>query len=159
MASMGSSAKRSPTRSACSRPSGASAGSPCPSTSGNGCPGFAGSEAPWRTRKISVDPGGGRKPVWRYSTSSCWSCSSLTGSDRTGSLDDAVRGGDWLPSVTRVARLPTHPASEGRVLAKFLSDEWQEQARAVRDELGPDGGSLNQKVKMNLVINEVPTDV
>ena len=45
------------------------------------------------------------------------------------------------------------------MLAKFLSDEWQEQARAVRDELGPDGGSLNQKVKMNLVINEVPTDV
>ena len=44
-------------------------------------------------------------------------------------------------------------------MAKFLSDEWQHQARAVRDELGPEGGSLNQKVKMNLVIEEVPDDI
>lgn len=47
----------------------------------------------------------------------------------------------------------------GRALAKFLSDEWQAQARAIRDELGPEGGSLNQKVKMNLVVNEVPDDI
>ena len=44
-------------------------------------------------------------------------------------------------------------------MAKFLSEEWQAQARSIRDELGADGGSLNQKVKMNLVVNEVPSDV
>lgn len=57
--------------------------------------------------------------------------------------------------------MPPHaPGIErGCSLAKFLSEEWQEQARSIRDELGPDGGSLNQKVKMNLVVNEVPSDV
>ena len=44
-------------------------------------------------------------------------------------------------------------------MAKFLTEEWQTQARAIRDELGPEGGSLNQKVKLNLVVNEVPADV
>ena len=44
-------------------------------------------------------------------------------------------------------------------MAKFLSDEWQEQARPSGTSSGPTAAASNQKVRMNLVINEVPTDV
>src|SRR5207248_9639271 len=66
---MRSPARRTPTRSAWSRPSGARSGSAWPPTRANGSLARAGADSPWRTRKISVAPGGGENRCWRYSIS------------------------------------------------------------------------------------------
>ena len=39
---------------------------------------------------------------------------------------------------------------------QFLSDEWVAEARKIREELGGAGGAVPHKVRMNLVITEVP---
>ena len=45
-------------------------------------------------------------------------------------------------------------------MPKFLSDEWQEQAKAIREEYaGKGGGAAPHKVKMNLIITGAPEDV
>ncbi len=38
----------------------------------------------------------------------------------------------------------------------FLSDEWVAEARSIREEFGGDGGAVPHKVRMNLVITDVP---
>jgi hypothetical protein len=38
----------------------------------------------------------------------------------------------------------------------FLSDEWLDAARAIRAEYQGGGGSIDQAVRMNLVVTEVP---
>jgi len=55
--------------------------------------------------------------------------------------------------------LPTSEDKERQVSEKyvFLSDEWIEAARRVRDEAGG-GGALPHAVKMNLVVTETPDD-
>jgi putative sterol carrier protein len=42
---------------------------------------------------------------------------------------------------------------------KFLSDEWQEQAKAIREEYAGEGAAAPHKVKMNLVVTDAPDDV
>ena len=44
-------------------------------------------------------------------------------------------------------------------MSKFLSDEWLDQAKAIRAEYEGKGGAPPHKMKMNLVITEVPADV
>ena len=45
-------------------------------------------------------------------------------------------------------------------MPKFLSEEWQEQARAIREEYeGKGGAAAPHKVKMNLVVTDAPDDV
>ena len=44
-------------------------------------------------------------------------------------------------------------------MAKFLSEEWQNQATAIREEYQGEGGAPPVIMKMNLVITEVPSDV
>ena len=44
-------------------------------------------------------------------------------------------------------------------MPKFLSDEWQEQARAIREEYAGAGAAAPHKVKMNLVVTDAPDDV
>jgi putative sterol carrier protein len=44
-------------------------------------------------------------------------------------------------------------------VSKFLSDEWLDQAKAIRAEYEGKGGAPPHKMKMNLVITEVPADV
>lgn len=39
---------------------------------------------------------------------------------------------------------------------KFLSDEWVEAARKIRDEMGAGDSGLPQSVKMNQIVTEVP---
>jgi putative sterol carrier protein len=39
---------------------------------------------------------------------------------------------------------------------QFLSDEWVEEARRLREEFAGSGGGVPHKVRMNLVITEVP---
>ena len=41
-------------------------------------------------------------------------------------------------------------------MPKFLSDEWQEQARAIREEYAGEGAAAPHKVKMNLVVTGAP---
>lgn len=38
----------------------------------------------------------------------------------------------------------------------FLSDEWIERARAIREELEDKSPAINQPVRMNLVVTEMP---
>jgi putative sterol carrier protein len=38
----------------------------------------------------------------------------------------------------------------------FLSDEWVNEARKIREEYGGEGNAIPHKMKMNLVITEVP---
>lgn len=38
----------------------------------------------------------------------------------------------------------------------FLSDEWLEEARRIREEFAGSGGGVPHKVRMNLVVTEVP---
>jgi putative sterol carrier protein len=42
---------------------------------------------------------------------------------------------------------------------KFLSDEWQEQAKAIREEYAGEGAAVPHKMKMNLVVTGAPDDV
>lgn len=44
-------------------------------------------------------------------------------------------------------------------MAKFLSDEWLEQAKAIREEYAGQGGAPPHQMRMNLVITDVPDDV
>ncbi len=44
-------------------------------------------------------------------------------------------------------------------MSKFLSDEWLEQAKAIRAEYEGKGGAPPHLMRMNLVIVEVPADV
>ena len=44
-------------------------------------------------------------------------------------------------------------------MPKFLSDEWQEQAKAIREEYAGEGAAAPHKVKMNLVVTDAPDDV
>lgn len=44
-------------------------------------------------------------------------------------------------------------------MSKFLSDEWLEQAKAIRAEYDGKGGTPPQKMRMNLVITDVPAEV
>lgn len=44
-------------------------------------------------------------------------------------------------------------------MPKFLSEEWQDQARAIREEYAGQGAAVPHKVKMNLVITDAPEDV
>lgn len=44
-------------------------------------------------------------------------------------------------------------------MSKFLSDEWLEQAKAIRAEYEGKGGAPPAKMRMNLVITDVPADV
>jgi hypothetical protein len=44
-------------------------------------------------------------------------------------------------------------------VSKFLSDEWLDQAKAIRAEYEGQGGAPPHKMRMNLVITDVPTDV
>ncbi len=44
-------------------------------------------------------------------------------------------------------------------MSKFLSEEWLEQATAIREEYQGQGGAPPVVMRMNLVINEVPADV
>ncbi|MBX3312915.1 MAG: SCP2 sterol-binding domain-containing protein [Actinobacteria bacterium] len=44
-------------------------------------------------------------------------------------------------------------------MSKFLSDEWLDQAKAIRAEYEGKGGAPPHMMKMNLVIIEVPVDV
>ena len=39
---------------------------------------------------------------------------------------------------------------------EFLSDEWLAEARSIRDEYAGKGGSIDQSIRMNLVVTEVP---
>lgn len=44
-------------------------------------------------------------------------------------------------------------------MAKFLSDEWLTQARAIREEYAGKGGAPPHTMRMNLVVTDVPTEV
>ena len=44
-------------------------------------------------------------------------------------------------------------------MPKFLSDDWLDQAKAIRAEYEGKGGAPPTKMRMNLVIIEVPADV
>lgn len=44
-------------------------------------------------------------------------------------------------------------------MSKFLSEEWLDRAKAVRAEYEGKGGAPPHKMRMNLVITDVPTDV
>ena len=44
-------------------------------------------------------------------------------------------------------------------MAKFLSEEWLEQAAAIREEFKGEGGAPPHKMKMNLVITDAPAEV
>ena len=44
-------------------------------------------------------------------------------------------------------------------MSKFLSDEWLEQAKAIRAEYEGKGGAPPHQMRMNLVITEVPDGV
>lgn len=44
-------------------------------------------------------------------------------------------------------------------MSKFLSDEWLEQAKAIREEYAGAGGAPPHKMRMNLVVTAVPDDV
>ncbi len=44
-------------------------------------------------------------------------------------------------------------------MSKFLSDEWLEQAKAIREEYQGQGGAPPHHMRMNLVITDVPADV
>ncbi len=44
-------------------------------------------------------------------------------------------------------------------MSKFLSDEWMTEASRVREELAGQGGAPPHQIRMNLVINDVPSDV
>jgi putative sterol carrier protein len=39
---------------------------------------------------------------------------------------------------------------------QFLSDEWLAEARAIREEFAGKGGSIDQSIRINLVIDAVP---
>lgn len=44
-------------------------------------------------------------------------------------------------------------------MSSFLSDEWLEQAKAIRAEYEGKGGAPPHKMRMNLVITDAPADV
>lgn len=44
-------------------------------------------------------------------------------------------------------------------MAKFLSEEWLTQAREIREEYEGRGGAPPHKMRMNLIVTEVPEDV
>ncbi|MBA3281020.1 MAG: SCP2 sterol-binding domain-containing protein [Acidimicrobiia bacterium] len=44
-------------------------------------------------------------------------------------------------------------------MSKFLSEEWLDRAKAIRAEYEGKGGAPPHKMRMNLVITDVPTDV
>jgi len=44
-------------------------------------------------------------------------------------------------------------------VSKFLSEEWLDRAKAIRAEYEGKGGAPPHKMRMNLVITDVPTDV
>ena len=44
-------------------------------------------------------------------------------------------------------------------MAKFLSDDWSEQARKIRKEFEGQGSPPAHQIRMNLVVTDVPTDV
>ncbi|MEO6628323.1 MAG: SCP2 sterol-binding domain-containing protein [Aquihabitans sp.] len=44
-------------------------------------------------------------------------------------------------------------------MSQFLSEEWLEQAAAIREEFKGQGGAPPLKMKMNLVITDAPTEV
>ena len=44
-------------------------------------------------------------------------------------------------------------------MSKFLSDEWLDQAKAIRAEYEGKGGAPPHQMKMNLVITDVPAEV
>lgn len=44
-------------------------------------------------------------------------------------------------------------------MSKFLSEEWLEQAHAIRAEFHGQGGAPPHKMRMNLVITDAPDDV
>ena len=44
-------------------------------------------------------------------------------------------------------------------MPKFLSQDWLEQAKAIREEFEGQGGPPPHQIRMNLVITEVPADV
>lgn len=44
-------------------------------------------------------------------------------------------------------------------MSKFLSDEWLDQAKAIRAEYEGKGGAPPHQMRMNLVITDVPTEV
>ncbi len=44
-------------------------------------------------------------------------------------------------------------------MSKFLSDEWLEQAKAIRAEYEGKGGAPPHQMRMNLIITDVPEDV
>lgn len=44
-------------------------------------------------------------------------------------------------------------------MSKFLSDEWLDQAKAIRAEYEGKGGAPPHQMRMNLVITDMPTDV
>ena len=44
-------------------------------------------------------------------------------------------------------------------MSKFLSEEWLEQARAIRAEYKGKGGAPPHQMRMNLIVTEVPEDV
>ena len=44
-------------------------------------------------------------------------------------------------------------------MSKFLSEEWLQQATAIREEYQGQGGAPPVTMRMNLVINEVPAEV
>src|SRR5687767_7507328 len=69
MAATLSCCSRSATQSASLWPWGSSGGSDRPSTVGSGASRRAGADSPWRTRMMSVPPGGSRKRNWRNSCS------------------------------------------------------------------------------------------
>ncbi len=44
-------------------------------------------------------------------------------------------------------------------MSKFLSDEWLEQAKAIREQYRGQGGTPPHLMRMNLVITDVPAEV
>ncbi|CAN5745350.1 SCP2 sterol-binding domain-containing protein [soil metagenome] len=44
-------------------------------------------------------------------------------------------------------------------MSKFLSDEWLDQAKAIRAEYEGKGGAPPHQMRMNLIISDVPADV
>ena len=44
-------------------------------------------------------------------------------------------------------------------MSKFLSDEWLDQAKAIRAEYDGKGGAPPHQMRMNLVVTEVPAEV